>query len=80
MARVKKVYGSNVTVVGRSKRRQSEPEPMDPEIAQKLAIAQAVLARGEIHGPDRLDELALDQARIEKLKLECRPNPGERCG
>lgn len=27
---------------------------MDPEVARKLAIAQAVIENGEIHGPDRI--------------------------
>lgn len=80
MPTVKKAYGPNVTLVGKSKRRQHEPDLIDPEITRKLAILKAVIENGKKHGLDRLDELAREQAKIEKLKLEGQPNPIERGG
>lgn len=75
MPRVKKVYGPNVTVVRKSRRRQPEPDPIDPEIARKLTILRTVVENGKKHGLDRLEELAREQAEIEKLKLEGRARP-----
>lgn len=79
MPTVKKAYGPNVTLVGKSKRPQTEYHSIDPELERKFAVVRAMLANGEKHGPDRLDKLAKEQAKIEKLKLEGRPSTRESC-